>query len=204
MPPIADYGLDAIARAPSGELLFSTNKDFFSEKLGTTISNGDLLSEKGYIFRSSSDLLSKFDLCPTFAPIDFGLDAVYVWPHGEVWFSTKSSFPEQQYGMIEHGDLLSSYGKVVLRNRELLEAFKPVEDLADFGLDAIEILWPNLAADLNEDGVVDLIDYSIFARSWMSVSGDSKYDGLCDIFDDNSVDVLDAVVFFEDWLAEVE
>jgi hypothetical protein len=204
MPPIADYGLDAIVRAPKSELLFSTNLDFFSEKLGKTISNGDLLSEKGYVFRSSGALLSKFALCPTFAPIDIGLDAAYVWPHGEVWFSTKSSFPEQQFGMIEHGDLLSSYGKVVLRNRELLEAFKPVEDLADFGLDVIEILWPNLAADLNEDGVVDLIDYSIFARSWMSVSGDSKYDALCDIFDDNSVDVLDAVVFFEDWLGEVE
>ena len=204
MPPIADYGLDAIARARTGELLFSTNKDFFSEKLGTTISNGDLISENGYIFRSSRDLLSKFVLCPTFAPIDIGVDAAYVWSSGEVWFSTKSSFPEQRYGMIEHGDLLSSYGKVVIRNRELIEAFKPVEDIADFGLDAIEILWPNLAADLNEDGIVDLSDYSIFARSWKSGNNDNNYNSLCDIVDDNSVDTLDATAFFKEWLAEVE
>jgi hypothetical protein len=204
MPLIEDYGLDAIARAPSGELLFSTNKNFFSEKLGRNISNGDLLSENGYVYRSSVDLLSKFVLCPTFAPIDIGLDAAYVWPHGEVWFSTKSSFPDQQYGMIGHGDLLSSYGKVVLRNRELLERFAPIEDLADFGLDALEILWPNLAADLNDDGVVDLIDYSIFARSWMSSRGNNRYNSICDIVDDNSVDMHDAVAFSEDWLAEVE
>jgi len=204
MPPIADSGLDAIARAPKGELLFSTNQDFFSEKLGKTISNGDLLSEKGYVFRSSRDLLSKFVLCPTFAPIDIGLDAAYVWPHGEVWFSTKSSFPAEQYAIIGHGDLLSSYGKVVLRNRELLVTFKPIEDLADFGLDALEILWPNLAADLNEDGCVDLIDYSVFSQSWMSCSGDNKYNAICDIFDDNSIDTLDAAAFSENWLAEVE
>jgi hypothetical protein len=158
MPPIADYGLDAVTYSQSGELLFSIEKSFFSEKLGITISNGDLLSEKGYVFETNGDIISKFKLYPTFAPIDIGLDAVYLWPWGEIWFSTKSSFPVEQYDNISPGDLLSSYGKVVLRNKELLEAFKPTEKIADFGLDALEIVWPYIESDTNKDETADLID----------------------------------------------
>jgi hypothetical protein len=192
MPPVADFGLDATTKTLQGELLFSINEDFFSENLEKTISNGDLLSERGYIFRTNTELLSKFNLCPSFASIDVGLDAVYVWPHGEVWFSTKTSFCDELYEIIGHGDLLSSYGKVILRNRDLVKRFEPMEDLDDFGLDALEILWPNLKADLNEDGVVDLIDYSLLAQVWPS-----------DI-SDNFGNILDMSSFCEEWLAEIE
>ncbi|MCF7955386.1 MAG: hypothetical protein K9M75_06260 [Phycisphaerae bacterium] len=190
MPPVPDVGLDAAARTRQGELLFSSNKDFFSENRGITISNGDLLSEKGYIFRTNADLLSRFDLCPTFAPVDAGLDAVFVWPHGEVWFSTKTSLCDVTYGMIGHGDLLSSYGKVIARNRDLVKKFEPMEDLDDFGLDGLQILWPNLKADLNEDGVVNLIDFSIFAQSLPSKVNDSL---------DNTFDLYS---FSEEWLRQ--
>lgn len=202
MPPVPDYGLDAIAYSNRGELLFSIEKDFFSEKLGKHISNGDLLSEKGYVFKTNSELLSKFKLYPTFAPIDIGLDAVYVWPWGEVWFSTKSSFPVAQYENIGPGDLLSSYGKVVFRNSELLKAFKPTEKIAHFGLDALEILWPNLEADLNEDGVVDLADYSIFTQALKSDISDNDNNSDCIVIDGNPVDIQDLTAFFEDWLKE--
>jgi hypothetical protein len=197
MPPIADYGLDTIAYSPRGEFLFSIEKDFFSERLGQTISNGDLLSEKGYVYKTIGDLLSKFKLYPTFAPVDFGLDAVYVWPWGEVWFSTKSSFGAEQFEMITPGDLLSSYGKVVLRNRELLENFKPTEKIADFGLDALEVSWPDLKADLNEDDIVDSTDYAIFTQA---CGGKNAIDSDCDIINGNPVDMNDLAAFFEDWL----
>jgi len=156
-----------------------------------------LLSEKGYVYKTIGDLLSKFKLYPTFAPVDFGLDAVYVWPWGEVWFSTKSSFGAERYEMITPGDLLSSYGKVVLRNREMLENFKPTEKIADFGLDALEVSWPHIEADLNEDGVVDVIDYAIFIQACDSknvIDSDSA------VIEGNPVDMLDLAAFFEDWL----
>ncbi|MBN2588544.1 MAG: hypothetical protein JXA96_01675 [Sedimentisphaerales bacterium] len=202
MPPIADYGLDAVVYSNRGEFLFSIEKDFFSEILGKNISNGDLLSEKGYVFKTNSKLLSKFKLYPTFAPIDIGLDAVYIWPWGEVWFSTKSSFPVEQYENIRPGDLISSYGKVVFRNSELLKAFKPTEKIADFGLDALEILWPNLEANLNEDDVVDLADYSIFINAWKPGSSDNDYDSDCIVIDGNPVDIQELLACFEALLEE--
>ncbi len=202
MPPVPDYGLNAIAYSNRNELLFSIEKDFFSEKLGKKISNGDLLSEKGYVFKTNSELLSKFKLYPTFVAIDIGLDAVYVWPWGEVWFSTKSSFPVEQYENITPGDLLSSYGKVVLRNSELLQAFKPTEKIAGFGLDALEILWPNKEADLNEDGVVDLADYLIFTQALKLDDNNMDYDSDIVFVDGNPVDKQNLAAFFEDWLKE--
>ena len=202
MPPVPDYGLDAIAYSNRGELIFSIQKDFFSEKQGKTISNGDLLSDKGYVFKTNNELLSKFKLYPTYVAIDFGLDAVYVWPWGEVWFSTKSSFPVEQYEIIGHGDLISSYGKVILRNSELLEAFKPTEKIADFGLDSLEILWPKLEADLNEDGVVDFTDYAIFIEATKVDVNDIDYDADYATIEGNPVYVPDIGAFFEDWLKE--
>ena len=99
--------------------------------------------------------------------------------------------------MIGPGDLLSSYGKVVLRNSELLKAFKPTEKMADFGLDALEISWPYIEADLNEDGVVDLIDYSIFLQASEPGSSDNIYDTDSAVIDVNSIDISDLATFFE-------
>ena len=68
---------------------------------------------------------------------DYGLDAVHVWPSGEIWFSTEEGFQDGALGPIAAGDLLSDQGYVVYRNLELLGPFAPIEDLADFGLDAL-------------------------------------------------------------------
>ncbi len=212
MPMVPDLGLDAIMLEKLSNsqkairtraIYFSLPKDVFSETLGL-LHNGDLLSEKGYVFKTNGDLVSKFKLLPTFAAIDIGLDAAYVWPWGEVWFSTKSSFPVEQFEMINPGDLISSYGKVVLRNSELLEAFKPMEKIADFGLDALEILWPYVEADLNEDGVVDSIDYSIFTQAWKPGSSENDNDLNCAVIEGNPVDMPDLAAFFEDWSLEAQ
>jgi hypothetical protein len=196
-PPVPDYGLDAVALHPNGILLFSTEEDFFSESLGLTVSDGDLLCQTGQIFKRVGELLANFQ------PIDprairFGLDAVYVWPHGEIWFSIEEDFTDQRFGPIAHGDLLSDTGRVVARNAELLEPYAPVEDLADFGLDALHIVWPSLAADINFDRRVDLFDFAAFAAQWLRADC-----GPCagaDFTGDSEVRLDDLHEFAENWL----
>jgi hypothetical protein len=200
MPGLPEIGIDAVDIAPGGEILFSLNKDVFSEILGP-IQHGDLLSDRGKIVKRNQDLLAAFNLAdtnsdygldavqvmtngeiyfsiatnavspgigglsigdvlsdqgrvvkyhfellanfhppPSLVDQDYGLDALYVWPGGEIWFSTEQGFQDLQLGPILAGDLLSDQGYIVVRNLELTSAFAPVEDLADFGLDALYIV----------------------------------------------------------------
>jgi hypothetical protein len=97
-----------------------------------------LLCSTGQVWRSNQQLQAKFH--PAEPTNDYGLDAVYVWPQGEIWFSTEAGFQDLALGAILPGDLLSDWGYVVFRNLELLGAFAPLEDLADFGLDALFIV----------------------------------------------------------------
>ncbi len=71
--------------------------------------------------------------------IDFGLDAIYVWPGGEVWFSTEEDF-DSSLGPIGAGDLLSDRGYVIYRNLDLVRKFNPIEDVNSFGLDGLFIV----------------------------------------------------------------
>jgi len=137
MPPLPDVGLDAVQVLGSGEVYFSIKSDFFSQRLGVLVRRGDLLSSKGLIVKTHEQLLAQFH--PQ-TEQDFGLDAVYVWPSGEVWFSVEESFEDRVLGRINHGDLLSDRGEVLYRNLDLLRNFQPLEDLADFGLDGIYIV----------------------------------------------------------------
>jgi hypothetical protein len=197
-PPIPQFGLDAAAIGPEGQLLFSTEDGFFSESLGVMISGGDLLGEKGLVFKSNSELMRNFQ------PIDpmpkvFGLDGVYVWPSGEVWFSITTSFTDLRLGHIGYGDLLSDTGRVVIRNLDLLRPFAPVEDLADFGLDALTIVWPG-SGDINESGRVDMADFAVFAQAW-------QRDAACpceslDLDCDGRVGFGDFCIMVFDWLED--
>jgi len=135
MPPVSDVGLDAVQMMHDGEILFSIEEELFSEGLGVTLRPGDLLSDRGTIFRTNEQLLAKFE--PAEGQEDVGLDAIHVWPGGEIWFSTEVGFQSKRLGAIGQGDLLSDGGWVLFRNLELLEPFAPLEDLADFGLDAL-------------------------------------------------------------------
>lgn len=143
MPPIVDPGLDALQVFGSGEIYFSIENEFFSEKLGTKIGRGDLLSNKGFILKTQEQLLAKFSPPPI--PLDFGLDALHVWPSGEIWFSLEEGFQDTKLGVIRHGDLLSDRGEIVYRNYDLLRNFQPLEELADFGLDAVFIVSDAMA-----------------------------------------------------------
>jgi hypothetical protein len=138
-------GLDAahfVTASASREIYFSIETDLFSERLGMTLQRGDLLSSYGRVVKRNHELLARFHPPPTPGPVprDYGLDALYLWPGGEIWFSVEEGFMDEQLGMILPGDLLSDQGRVVMRNLELLAAFAPIEDLADFGLDAVFVV----------------------------------------------------------------
>lgn len=160
MPPVPDDGLDAVVRAPNRDIWFSTEQDFFSESLGVTVRHGDLLSVRGRIVRTNAALLANFHPMPSPAPMDYGLDAVILRPQGEIWFSTEVGFHDEILGPLTDGDLLSTRGYVVARNRELVAAFGPVEDVDNFGLDAASTLLSRRVADLDCDSDVDLQDYA--------------------------------------------
>ncbi|HNQ90765.1 MAG TPA: hypothetical protein PKM73_19290 [Verrucomicrobiota bacterium] len=137
MPPVPDVGLDAVQVLDHGEILFSIETDTFSGTSGL-LRHGDVLSSRGAVVRSNSELLSHFHPPPR--AHDYGLDTVFVWPGGEIWFSVEEGFTDDVLGPIQPGDLLSDQGRIIGRNRDLLSAFAPLEELADFGLDAMFVV----------------------------------------------------------------
>lgn len=133
-----DVGLDAVQVLDGGEIYFSIQDGIFSEGLGVLLGKGDLLSDRGSVVKFNRELLSRFH--PPTKPHDYGLDAVHVWPSGEIWFSLEEGFQDSQLGPIQAGDLLSDHGSIVLRNLDMLNPFAPIEDLSDFGLDALAVI----------------------------------------------------------------
>ena len=151
-PALPDYGLDALMLMPDGEILFSITTDVSSPRIAE-ITRGDILSHRvvggastNRVYRTNQQLLSAFR--PTNAATNYGLDALYVWPSGEIWFSTEQGFSSQIAGLVSDGDLLSDQGKIIFRNLELTSAFAPLEDLANFGLDALFIVTDAAASAL--------------------------------------------------------
>ena len=136
--PAADAGLDALHMPDTGEVWFSIGSEVVSKTLKVTLHRGDLLSSSGGVVRSYQQLFSRFH--PPAGLTDYGLDALYVWPGGEIWFSTEKGFQDQVLGPVQGGDLLSDQGYIVFRNLELLNNFAPLEDVAEFGLDALFIV----------------------------------------------------------------
>lgn len=61
------------------------------------------------------------------------------------------------------------------------------------------------AADFDENGIVDMADFSILARAWLATDNGPHWNPDCDISipSDNSIDMLDLHVFVENWLAGV-
>lgn len=161
-PPIPDLGLDAVQVLENGEVLFSIREDGFSERLGRWLGHGDILSASGAVWRSHQEIVAA--LKPSDPSTDHGLDALYVWTSGEIWFSVRDRFESAALGSIGSGDLLSDRGYIVRRNLELIRPFSPLEDLADFGLHGLVVLTdvtapgsrPSLAVRRTETGGVEL------------------------------------------------
>jgi hypothetical protein len=154
-PPAPDVGLDAVHLGDGGDILFSISTNIFSERLSVTLHRGDLLSTNGPVVRTHEQLLARFHAAK--ATNDYGLDALYVWPSGEIWFSTEAAFDDTVLGSISSGDLLSDQGYIVFRNLELLNAFAPTNAPSDIGLDALYVVTdatppaqpPRLALQVN-------------------------------------------------------
>jgi hypothetical protein len=136
-PTGIDYGLDAAQVMADGAIYFSITTNAVAPKAGMLF-RGDILSDAGTRIRSNQQLLSRFH--PPVVDHDYGLDALRVWPSGEIWFSTEEGFNDTALGQILAGDILSDQGFVVVHNLELVSAFAPLEDVADFGLDALYIV----------------------------------------------------------------
>lgn len=137
-PPTPDLGLDALQVLEDGSQLFSTAQATFSERLGITVGTGDIVATTGKRWRDNRSLLRAFR--PLKPEIDYGLDAFHVWPDGEIWFSTENDVELEGFQRLSNGDVLSDTGRVIYRNLELVQPFSPLEDVANFGLDALEIV----------------------------------------------------------------
>jgi hypothetical protein len=137
--PAADFGaLEAVQVTDAGGIYFSVEKSFASAKLGVTLQPGDLLSDQGMIVRTGGQLLAAFG--PQKPAADVGLKSVYVWPSGEIWFSTRDGFSNTNSVAFGAGDLLSDQGYLVFSNAELLSVFSPAGSPVDLGLDALFIV----------------------------------------------------------------
>jgi hypothetical protein len=133
----ADAGLDGVQVLSDGEILFS-----IPSNLTTTshlmLSRGDILSDRGVVFMTHQQLLANFQ--PALTNTEFGLDAFYILPSGEIWFSVEEGFTDIRLGQVQAGDLLSSFGYRVFSNAALLAAFAPADPSKDYGLDALFIV----------------------------------------------------------------
>jgi hypothetical protein len=136
-PAGIDYGLDAVQVLTNGAIYFSITTNVVAPNAGMLF-RGDILSSEGKLIKRNQQLLSRFH--PPVVDHDYGLDALYVWPSGEIWFSTEEGFDDTQFGQILAGDVLSDQGFVVFHNLEMVSAFAPMEDVAEFGLDALYIV----------------------------------------------------------------
>ncbi|MCK4658101.1 MAG: hypothetical protein KAV82_01140 [Phycisphaerae bacterium] len=149
-PAVRDLGLDAvhvgILSSSNIGILFSTERDFWSTSMGIMVGHGDLLSEHMCVYRTNAQLMANFNPYDPFTPEepapephDYGLDAVYVTRHGTIWFSVEEGFYDLNLGYVSDGDVLSEHGYVVRRNLTLMfAACSPLEDCANFGLDALD------------------------------------------------------------------
>jgi len=154
MPILGTQADDARSLRPP--ILFSTEGGFFDEKLGRFIGPGDLLSSDGRVVATNRQLLAGFHPMPPAR--DYGLDAAFVFdPAGpidcddclpEVWFSVEHGFFDEALGrFVGDGDVLSSRGKVVATNADLLKPFAPWPRPQGYGLDALFVLRPAASAD---------------------------------------------------------
>src|SRR6266540_652039 len=128
-----------LAAAPLREIWFST-VNFFSATTGPKgfIEGGDLVALSGGIVKRNSYFFTSVGAMPP-AP-DLGLDAVDILPGGEIAFSMDSGITSETLGPLQHGDLLSTRGRIIRRNQDLLAPFGIQPPAPDVGLDAVHVL----------------------------------------------------------------
>ena len=78
-----------------------------------------------------------------------------------------------------------------------------IQDLTEY---VLSISASNRLGDFDNDGDVDLNDFSILAAAWSTDHKDPKWNPICDIATplDNSIDAADLAPFVQNWLAGTE
>ncbi len=135
-PGSGDVGLDAV-QVMEEEVLFSIERPVVSNKIGAMLGRGDILSNKGQIIKTGQQLISA--LHPEVSDGDYGLDALYIWPTGEIWFSVNDTAGSPE-GQIGPGDIVSDRGYIVFKNRDLVRLYEPSPVETDYGLDALYVI----------------------------------------------------------------
>jgi hypothetical protein len=59
-------------------------------------------------------------------------------------------------------------------------------------------------ADFTRDGIIDVLDLSILLRSWLTVESDTNWYVLCDLFNDQQINLIDYALFAADWLWQAQ
>ncbi len=129
----------------------------------------------------------------------FGFDSISL---------TATNIQVDGFGAVEANDIhnlagkhLSGYGTPFD-----LEELKNVSDLLDVNsithiriTDVVGYVEP---ADIYGDGIVNFVDYAIFAAAYLSSTGDDNWNEDCDIFlpADGFIDIADFKVFIGKWL----
>ncbi|HWQ92104.1 MAG TPA: hypothetical protein VN673_10560, partial [Clostridia bacterium] len=132
-----DAGLDAVCISTNGEVLFSIQSNVVVSST-LTLHPGDLLSDQGKVVVPHRRLLEKFQPASSVLD-DYGLDALHILPHGEIWFSVERGFTDAVLGPVDAGDLLSNLGYRVFRNQDLTAPFGPGAGKS-YGLDALFVI----------------------------------------------------------------
>ena len=72
--------------------------------------------------------------------------------------------------------------------------------IVDIGGD--ELAGPDIdtLADINLDGIVNLLDYAAFGPTWDKPPSDPNWDGRCNLEVDDVIDTADYVIFINEWL----
>jgi hypothetical protein len=161
-----EAGLDALHLAPNDEIYFSITKDI-PRAGAATLHRGDILSNSGRIVRTEANLLVRWNVP---AGVSVGVDALFVWPNGEIWFSTENGFTNTAGVAVSSGDIISDQGYVAFRNYALLRPFAPTEQNSDFGLDALVVVSDAAASQANNQFLdVSLTDDGVDLR-WDSTA----------------------------------
>ena len=58
---------------------------------------------------------------------------------------------------------------------------------------------PDILADVNNDGIVDIYDLVMVGKAYGSETGDSLWDPECDINSDGIIDIFDLAIIGKDY-----
>ncbi len=101
---------------------------------------------------------------------------------------------------IDAGDPNETY----YHQRDIDKQFRVLYEWVDMGADEYYDCDYVLAADFNEDGIVNFPDYGEFAQHWLKTDSDPNWDSSISYYDlagdDKAIDVNDLALFADEWL----